>query len=409
MLCFLFALLLSEGAFAQPSPSGGGGHDGMGNGIAKSTHACSEKVATSARAWMEKYMPLSDADDDCTNHVCQCGIQSRVETKSEFGIHCTYAYGKDHSRENANGGMSVEEIEGVFTSKLGDWSTYDSDANVRAWSDYHTQFFKYGGLDSLVSEFQKDGVKFHSGSWTEDSTTFYSVVFQVPSSQVVLEIWSDSCSTCGSSIFAETRQRQASTLSAKGSSSSSNSFFATQVSRAVDDLDIVIDFYKKSFSLSPTVSETLSDGSSYVDFNFGTEVDIRYFKRAGQSGAQTTSWFQSQLVNTSKTYMTGVSACWPIWGDNHFAYDGAFKTQSVLDGAKSSTFGSYFKPVEAGPAVQAYLLEPSGWQIQLDGMYTAPSGTEGFNPEYCSTSCQSNSSLASPSPAPMTSSKITIV
>merc|ERR1711975_156908 len=43
------------------------------------------------------------------------------------------------------------------------------------------------------------------------------------------------------------------------------------------------------------------------------------------------------------------------------------------------------------------MLEPSGWQIQLDGTYTAPSGTEGFDPEYCSTSCESS---PSPSPTP---------
>merc|ERR1712178_136386 len=185
------------------------------------------------------------------------------------------------SRENANGGITLEEIEGVFTSKIGDWSTYETDANVRAWSDYHTQFFKQGGLDSLVENFQKDSVKFHSGSWTQSSKTFYSVLFQVPSSQVIVEIWSDSCSKCGSSVFTEIRQRDASTLSSKASS---GDFFATQVSRAVEDLSVITEFYTKAFSLTAKADVKLSDGSEYVDFNFGTEVDIRYVKRAGQSG-----------------------------------------------------------------------------------------------------------------------------
>merc|ERR1712146_362219 len=170
-------------------------------------------------------------------------------------------------------GITVETIEGVFTSKIGDWSTHGSDANVRAWSDYHTQFFKQGGLDSLVSAFKKDSVKFHSGSWTQNSKTFYSVLFQVPSSQVVVEIWSDSCSKGGSDTFAETRQRNATALSSKASSSD---FFATQVSRSVEDLSIITEFYKKAFSLDPKTTDKLSDGSEYVDFNFGTEVDIRY-------------------------------------------------------------------------------------------------------------------------------------
>merc|ERR1711907_570700 len=231
---------------------------------------------------------------------------------------------------------------------------------------------------------------------SQGSKTFYSIIFQVPSSQVIVEVWSDSCSKCGSSVFAETRQRDASTLSGKASS---NEFFATQVSRAVEDLSIIIDFYKKAFSLDPKANEKVSDGSEYVDFNFGTEVDVRYFKRVGQSGSQTTSWFQQKLVNASKTYMTGVKSCWPIWGDNHFAYDGMYKTQTVLDGAKSSNFGLFFKPVSAGPVEQAYMLEPSGYQIQLDGEYSAPSGTEGFDPEYCSTSCESSPS-PSPTPSP---------
>merc|ERR1711988_1473561 len=118
----------------------------------------------------------------------------------------------------ANGGISLEEIEGVFTSKIGDWSTYDSDANVRAWSDYHTQFFKQGGLDSMVEAFVNDSVKFHSGSWTESSKTYYSILFQVDNSQVIVEVWSDSCSKCSSATFIETRQRNASALSAKASS-----------------------------------------------------------------------------------------------------------------------------------------------------------------------------------------------
>lgn len=255
----------------------------------------------------------------------------------------------------------------------------------------------------MVKAFQNDEVKFYSGSWTQNSTKYYSVLFQVPNSQVIVEVWSDSCSNCGSADFAETRQRAASTLSAKASS---NAFFATQVSRAVEDLSIITKFYKKAFGISPKVTQTLSDGSEYVDFNFGTEVDIRYVKRVGQSGAQTTSWFQSKLVNVSKFYMTGVKACWPIWGDNHYAYDGPYETQNVLDGAKTSSFGCYYKPVSAGPMTQAYMLEPSGWQIQLDGQYNAPSGTEGFDPEYCSTSCQTS---RSPSPTSLTPTGIAIV
>jgi hypothetical protein len=382
----IFAMIV-QGVLSQPSPSGGGGHDGMGNGIAKSTHACSNASAYTARTFMQKYLPVTTADDDCSNSVCKCGVQSRVETSSDFGIHCTYAAGTNACRANANGGVSVEQIEAIFESKIGDWSTYDSDANVRAWSDYHTSFY-YSSLDTLISNLKKDSVAYHSGSWKNATGTYYSVLFHVPNTQMNLEIWSDTCSSCGSYVFEEVRQ-DVSKLGRLSKSSSSAEFYATQVSRAVEDLKVIIEFYKQTFNLSTTNgAQTLSDGSQYVDFNFGTEVDIRYVRRTKQTGKTTTDWFQNLLVTTNKNYMTGITACWPVWGDNHYAYDGSYKTQTVLDGANSSTFGLYYKPVSAGPAIQAYLLEPSGWQIQLDGIYTAPSGTDGFDPEYCGTSCQ---------------------
>lgn len=374
-------------------PPGRGGHDGMGNGIAKSTHACSNSSAHTARLFLKKYLPVTLANDDCTNHVCKCGVQSRVETSSDFGIHCTYAAGKNGCRAKANGGVSIEEVEALFTSKIGDWSGYSSDANVRAWSDYHTSFFikngwfGTGSLDDLVSNFKKDGVSYHSGSWSNSTGTFYSVMFHVPDTQVVIEIWSDTCSKCGSYVFEEVRQ-DTSQL-ARLSSSIGGQFYATQVGRAVEDLTAVIDFYKQAFGLSPKDgTKALSDGSQYVDFNFGTEVDIRYMKRAKQMGDKTTDWYQNLLVTTAKHYMTGVTACWPIWGDNHFAYDGPYKTANILSGANKTSFGLFYKPVKAGQS-QAYLLEPSGWQIQLDGQYNAPSGTGGFDPEYCSTDCES--------------------
>lgn len=337
---------------------------------------------------MEKYLPFTDADDDCTNHVCKCGVQSRVETSSDFGLHCTYAAGKNECRSKANGGVTVEEVEALFTSKLGDWSTYATDANVRAWSDYHTSFYLGGSLDSLVANFKRDGVSYHSGSWKNSTGTFYTVMFQVPNTQAILEIWSDSCSTCGSYVFEEARQDTSRLF--LGLQSATTEFYATQVGRAVSNLTEVIDFYKQAFGVSPKNGvQALSDGSQYVDFNFGTEVDIRYTKRTGQTGDRTTDWFQNLLVTTAKHYMTGVTACWPVWGDNHFAYDGSYSTANVLSGASKTSFGSYFKPVKAGLVEQAYFLEPSGWQIQLDGQYSSPSGTEGFDPEYCSTSCQS--------------------
>ena len=52
----------------------------MGNGISKSTWACSHPVKLTY-PWLMKYLPVTDADDSCANNVCKCGATGRVTLK----------------------------------------------------------------------------------------------------------------------------------------------------------------------------------------------------------------------------------------------------------------------------------------------------------------------------------------
>ena len=44
--------------------------DGPGNGVAKSTYAASDPI--SGFEFMAKYLPVEEANDDCTGQVCTC-------------------------------------------------------------------------------------------------------------------------------------------------------------------------------------------------------------------------------------------------------------------------------------------------------------------------------------------------
>ena len=161
--------------------------------IGKSTYACSKNAATKAYAWETKYLPVEEADDDCKDRTCTCGKQSRVALKQSssslltadaganagapqgFGIHCTYAGGKDDTRAAANGGTTEEQVEAHMAAAIGNWSSYDTDINAYAWTSYATGLWAESGLDWYVDAFKSDDVPFHAGSWKLDGKTYWSV------------------------------------------------------------------------------------------------------------------------------------------------------------------------------------------------------------------------------------------
>eukprot|EP00493_Phyllostaurus_siculus_P023310 UN23646 len=141
-----------------------------------------------------KYLPVECADDSCPDNTCTCGTQGRVALKtgiigkngtlgvsSGFGIHTVNAYGKDHSRAKASGELTVADIEALFDERIGDFSTFTP------WSDYNTGLYTKI-LDSYISAFTSDKVPFKLYSYKYKSSTYYSLVVHVKTTQVVLEL-----------------------------------------------------------------------------------------------------------------------------------------------------------------------------------------------------------------------------
>merc|ERR1719163_550059 len=145
---------------------------------------------------MSKYFKVQAPGDECDNDTCDCSsegapdiTQGRVFTTrainplpgpmpgNGFGLHLVAVPG-----HKTTGGLTVEEVESKFAEKLGDMSKFDS------FMDFNV-VFATSSLQSYKSTFDKDGVKYLVGSWSNSEGQQYSsLLVQVPGSQLMLEL-----------------------------------------------------------------------------------------------------------------------------------------------------------------------------------------------------------------------------
>ena len=149
---------------------------------------------------------MATPGDECDNNICDCSAtsstpawkiqQGRVyTTKSSslalrgrrlqspgngFGLHCVNV-----SNHLTTGGLSTAEVEAHFNDKLGDMTAYDS------FMDYSVSFHT-SNLAAYATAFDKDSVPYYAATWASvtDNTasTYSSLIVQVPSTQMVLEL-----------------------------------------------------------------------------------------------------------------------------------------------------------------------------------------------------------------------------
>lgn len=383
----LFLLLLVTHVWSQ----------GAGRGISKSTYAASNTELT--YNWFMKYLPVEDSDDSCTNNKCTCGTQGRVSLKerwiengtvgvsSGFGLHTVWAYGKDHCRSDASGALSVEEIEAIYDEQIGDLSKFS------AWTDYNTGLWAKS-LDSYISAFKEDGVDFKVYSFTYSSSTYYSVLVHITGSQVTLELFS---ATKPSGVDAEhTEETRCAFLNGKPTTSASY-MSALQVTRGTANMTAIKSFYKAVFNVNPAFTQTLSDGTLITTFQLSNTatVQLKFVQRPDDSSTNEHSikWFENYLNAVHTSYMTSYNSCWDIWGDNHYAYDSQqMDVDTIIDTFNSNGWKYHLFEMAGGSGkgsnYNGYFVEPSGWQIQLDGdIDYPPSNVESFLPNLCTTSC----------------------
>jgi len=399
-----------------------------GRGISKNTVAVSSGRVAQCYAWKMKYLPVEDADDSCSNNKCQCGATARVALKTSssagklgvspgFGIHGVYAAGTGGSRAKASGNLTVEQVEDIFTQKLGDMSAYSP------YMDYHLAL-QVSSLDSYTSAFRSDGQKFLPLTWTSGGKTYYSLIVQNPGTQEIFELVADS-KPSGVEFEVHDGPRHVFTGDEAVEEGRAT---ALHVSRTSRDLSSVVSFYKEVFGIDP-VAQGTSGGAKYAFFQHNAQatVQIQYWERE-QSGEHTTQWFEQYLEGVNAEYMTSYKSCWPVWGDNHYCLDSQqldmSKIKETYDskGYKYHLFsmpgrslggrggrGGYGQGqrsprlgARGGKGGNGYFELPGGWQMQIDGYWSGsfPSDAEVFEPSYCGNKCGGSGPSPSPSPKP---------
>jgi len=380
-----------------------------GNGIGKSTYAASNTTHT--YAWMMNYFPVHDADDSCRKNKCTCGTQGRVTLDTYypsriFGIHTVDAWGKDYSRGNASGSLTIADMEAIFDQEIDDFSTFSP------FSDYNTGFWSTS-LDDYVKNFKADNVPFRLYSYTYKSKTYYSLLTRITGSQVVFELISDAKPSDVTVTITATKETRHAFEKYTPSGLIGGHLVPLKISRGTGNMTRLVNFYKTVFNVDPIWTETLKDGTDIRAYQLDSSatVQIRFVQRPLNGKllskeTPTPAWFEKYLNEVNNKYMTSYKSCWDVWGDNHYAYD----TMSVSgddvislyekNNWKYHLFSFNMLSEEhkrrrrnvTGPGnmVQGYFADPTGWQIQLDAQYSnAPSDAESFSPDYCFTSCVS--------------------
>jgi hypothetical protein len=385
---------------AQPSCNQVDG-DYPGCGISKMTHAASQPIA--GKQFMYKYFNVQTPGDECTNDLCSCSStgapdieQGRVFTTRQvspsggmspgngFGLHLVSVPG-----HKTSGGLTVEEVESHFAEKLGSMSTFDS------FMDFNV-VFATSSLQSYKSAFDRDGVKYLAGTWSDSSNSQYSsILVQVPGSQLILElVQKTSLTYTDGQAPVELEQRvpdsvlaeQADRLSADENVSDTTSDYIVSLvvnraasSKAMSELE---DFYVSGMGTTKTHDSSANGVTKKCFLWTGATVNICFTNRADTETS--TSFkvgdFEDMLNNVHSTIIDGHSWC-PMdrWFDNHYAID-----SRNVDNTKILNYINSKKPFHTcgsnpmrGTGLSA-IFDPTGLGIQMDTGTSLPNDCNSF-------------------------------
>jgi len=384
---------------AQPTCNHKDG-DYPGCGISKLTHSSSQPIA--GKTFMYKYFPVQTPGDECTNDVCDCDAtsshaawninQGRVYTTREispsggappgngFGLHLV-----DVPAHLTTGGLTTEQVEAHFASKLADMAKFDSFMDFNA-------VFATSGLQKYKDTFKADGVKYLAAVWTGPKGTDYtSIIVQVPGSQLILELCQQASLTyeVGESRPVKLEQRvpdstllakeaQLSSYNATSDSSSVGSYIVSLgINRAVSAKAMakLEDFYVAGMGTTKTHDATKNDVTKKCFLWPGATANLCFTNRpdAATSGDWKVGDFEDMLNTVHSNLLSGHPFC-PVdkWFDNHYAIDSqSADTTKILKYVNeknpfhicSSSSAMEFPPSGGGLSI---IFDPTGWGIQLD-------------------------------------------
>merc|ERR1712048_1005655 len=244
------------------------------------------------------------------------------------------------------GGLSVDALTEKYVGRLGDLSVFD------AFMDYSVTFYTYN-LQHYIDVFKADGVNHFLGQWKDgQSRQWYSLIFLVPQSTYVIELVSMHVSAEAATLpqMEQRMNDEACTKWSSGKEYSNNAILVASVNRAIDDIENLEDVYTNKMQM--TLVQKISGDVKKLWYQ-NSKFDICFTQRS--SSASQDAIFS---VKDHEDKMT----------DSHAKFNVASPGITYLKNYFSSTnFDTLIKNRLAYACSQSYLIDPTGFSIQLGG------------------------------------------
>lgn len=365
--------------------------DGYGSGgIAKYTLSASEPVAFFA--FLQRYFPVHCQDQGTPCNVSfDCGQAGRASLCVDDS--CTQTFGNHvfglhlvNLSARPYGLMDNVDVERHFTDKLSKAfrsNTYDAFMDISAVL-YAADLDKYG------TALRRDHVPFLVLEWDDDmGHTWYSLIVQVSTSQLILELVSNTKPSSAPLIVKDNLQRLPSFVFALNNVSTASAAVLVPlgISKGVSNMEAVSQFYteemfaveKHSATSGSTILRALSLSHSTLLVRLVERSPIATSGKFKISDLEAAKLQAHQMSSTDE--FCGVDK----WYDNHFAYDAFWNTS--LDEFKAAfdkrgriyhIFGDCKPSTRPGPGTNIYVVDPTGDAVQVDGKWKhCPEGGSG--------------------------------
>ena len=318
-----------------------------------------------------------------------------------FGMHVTSVPG--HSTVP---GLSVEEVEQIFTSKFA--ASLASNATYfDPFLDFSTAMFT-ADLDGHLRRLDATETPYLAAVWpygsNDTSGTGYSVFVQIGGSQLIVEL----VATASETLSAPESSTPVVALEQRMTASRLEAFAATppdglrlalaSVNRAASTNEMLSEirtFYTEGVGASVTAATTtalptargtaavaaLATKECYLWPGAGSDVCFTVRPEITSTSTNTTSGgtssfgvadMETMLSSVHNAWLNGAPSCaMDRWVDNHYAVDLDGDFQALLDFVVENglpyTCGSDPFAVGSTTSVGAhYVFDPTGWGIQLD-------------------------------------------
>jgi len=276
-----------------------------------------------------------------------------------FGIHLP-----DVVAAETTGGLSVDALTEKYVGRLGDLSVFD------AFMDYSVTFYTYN-LQHYIDVFKADGVNHFLGQWKDgQSRQWYSLIFLVPQSTYVIELVSMHASAEAATLpqMEQRMNDEACTKWSSGKEYSNNAILVASVNRAIDDIENLEDVYTNKMQM--TLVQKISGDVKKLWYK-NSKFDICFTQRsssASQDAIFSVKDHEDNMWAIHEGTMKGNPSTTDKMTDSHAKFNVASAGITYLKNYFSSTnFDTLIKNRLAYACSQSYLIDPTGFSIQLGG------------------------------------------